>query len=138
MILLDSSFLVAFHNARDVHHDAAVEIMERIVTDEWGAPVLLEYVFLEVVTVLLARRGLAKAVEVGDILLNAREVQFVPCSENFDESWYVFTTQPSRRLSFTDSALVAVGNQRDIQRIATFDQGFYHLRALKPVPEPAV
>lgn len=135
--MLDSSFLVAFHNARDVHHDAAAEAMERILDNDWGTPILLEYVFLEVVTVLLARRGLDKAVEVGTVLLGAREVQFVPCSEVFLESWWMFRRQPSRRLSFTDAALAAVAKQRGIERIATFDQGFYDIDGLKPVPQPA-
>lgn len=138
MILLDSSFLVAFHNSRDVHHAAAVEVMERIVSNEWGNPVLLEYVFLEVVTVLLSRRGLNKAVEIGAVLLDAREVRFVPCSEIFLDSWRTFLTQRSRRLSFTDAALAAVGKQRGIESIATFDQGFYDVNGLKPVPDPVL
>jgi predicted nucleic acid-binding protein len=36
MIVLDSSFLVAYHNRRDVHHRAAAATMERLVADEWG------------------------------------------------------------------------------------------------------
>ena len=138
MILLDSSFLIAFHNTLDVHHSTAAEAMDRMVADDWGTPVLLEYVFLEVVTVLLARRGLNKAVEVGAVLLDARDVEFVPCSEIFQESWRMFVTQPSRRLSFTDAALVAVGKQRGIETIATFDQGFHNVHGLNPVPEPRV
>ncbi len=59
MLLLDSSFLIAYHNTRDVHHAAAARAMPRIVAGEWGRAALLEYVFLEVVTVLLARRGRA-------------------------------------------------------------------------------
>jgi predicted nucleic acid-binding protein len=69
MIVLDSSFLVAYHNRRDVHHGAAAATMERLVAAEWGPALLLEYVFLEVVTVLLARRGLDVAVRVATILL---------------------------------------------------------------------
>lgn len=50
----------------------------------------------------------------------------------------MFVTQPSRRLSFTDAALVSVGKQRGIETIATFDQGFHNVNGLKPVPGPDV
>lgn len=110
--------------------------MQHIVANDWGDPVLLEYVFLEVVTVLLARRGLNTAVDVGTVLLNAREIRFVPCSEIFHEAWKAFLTQSSRQLSFTDAALVAVGKQRGIERIATFDQGFHRVTGLTPIPQP--
>jgi predicted nucleic acid-binding protein len=69
MMVLDSSFLVAYHNRRDVHHGAAAATMERLVAAEWGPALLLEYVLLEVVTVLLARRGLDVAVRVATTLL---------------------------------------------------------------------
>ena len=47
MIVLDSSFLVAFHNERDAHHGAARGLMERFLEGEWGRGLLLEYVVLE-------------------------------------------------------------------------------------------
>ena len=49
MIVLDSSFLIAFHNERDSHHNAAYGLMERFLAGDWGRGLLLEYVFLEVV-----------------------------------------------------------------------------------------
>ena len=75
MIVLDSSFLVAYHNSRDVHHEAAAEAMVRFLDSEWGHGLLLEYVFLEVVTVLMVRRGPEVAADVADVLLGARELE---------------------------------------------------------------
>ena len=63
MILLDSSFFCAWHNERDVHHADAHGVMQRFLAGDWGPGLLLEYVFLEVVTVLLARRGRDTAFE---------------------------------------------------------------------------
>ena len=83
MIVLDSSFLVAFHNRNDVHHDAAAEVMDQLLAGRWGQALLLEYVFLEVVTVLLVRRGHDVASRVGTLLLDAPEIDFVPCSDSF-------------------------------------------------------
>ena len=56
MIVLDSSFLIGFYNERDAHHGAACKLMERFLGGEWGRGLLLEYIFLEVVTVLTSRR----------------------------------------------------------------------------------
>src|SRR3990172_7439089 len=85
VIVLDSSFLIAYHNTRDAHHAAAARTMVDLLGGEWGQALLLEYVFLEVVTVLRARRGRDVAVAAADRLLQAREVDFVPCSPLFIE-----------------------------------------------------
>jgi predicted nucleic acid-binding protein len=135
MIVLDSSFLVAYHNARDVHHAAAARAMTSLLQGQWGQALLLEYVFLEVVTVLLARRGLAVASEVGTKLLQAREVDFVPCSELFVEALETFREQPAERLSFTDAAIVAVARRETQGFIATFDADFRGLEGISVVPD---
>jgi len=48
VIVLDSSFLIAYHNERDVHHPAAAEAMQKFLAGAWGRGLLLERVFLEV------------------------------------------------------------------------------------------
>lgn len=132
--MLDSSFLVAFHNARDVHHRAAATAMEPLLEGAWGEILLPEHVFLEVVTVLAARRSLAAAVEVGDLLLSARELEFVPCSDAFRESWSLFRDQREGKLSFADAAIVAVARRRGASHVATFDRDFEDLAGLALVP----
>ncbi len=104
MVVLDSSFIIAYHNARDVHHRAAVCAMDELIAGKWGRALLLEYVFLEVVTVLLARRGLSIASTVGSVLLQARELDFVPCSELFLDALERFWSDPHQ----LDSQLVKV------------------------------
>jgi predicted nucleic acid-binding protein len=44
VIVLDTSFLVAFHNSRDVHHGAATGPMAEIVGGRFGPALLPEYV----------------------------------------------------------------------------------------------
>jgi predicted nucleic acid-binding protein len=124
VVVLDSSFLVAYHNTRDAHHAAAARGMLRLVGGEWGRALLLEYVFLEVVTVLMARRDLSVATEVGSRLLTARELDFVPCSDFFFETLQTFRNQPRGRLSFTDAAIVTVARQHAPGLVATFDGDF--------------
>ncbi len=134
MIVLDSSFIVAYHNIRDVHHAAAAPVMDEIISGKWGTPLLLEYVFLEVVTVLLARRGLAVASNVASLLLQARELDFVPCSELFLDTLEIFRGQVNTALSFTDAAIVALARREDVGVIATFDRDFIQVEGVRVVP----
>jgi predicted nucleic acid-binding protein len=104
------------------------------VADEWGPALLLEYVFLEVVTVLLARRGLDVAVHVATVLLGARDVEFVPSSDMFLDVMETFRAQRHSRLSFTDAAIVTTARQRDARFVATFDRDFRQVEGLAVVP----
>ncbi len=135
MILLDSSFLIAYHNTRDVHHAAAARAMVPMMAGKWGRAALLEYVFLEVVTVLLARRGRAVAADVGRWLLQAREVDFLPCSDLFLDAFETFCHQPEEYLSFTDSAIVTVARRHAPCFVATFDRDFRTIGGLSVVPD---
>lgn len=134
MVVLDSSFLIAYYNARDTHHAAAARAMVQLLAGAWGPAVLLEYVFLEVVTVLAARRDRATAVAVGGTLLEAREVTFVPCSERFLEAWDVFRGAAGR-LSFTDAAIVAAARDEQSTSVLTFDADFRDVDGVRVVPE---
>ena len=134
MIVLDSSFLVAYHNTRDAHHSAAVEVMDRVLAGEWEEALLPEYVFLEVTTVLAARRNLEAAITVGTRLLQAREVEFVACSEFFLETFDVFREQGASTLSFADASIVAIARRRAADFVATFDSDFRGVDGLNVVP----
>ena len=134
MIVLDSSFLVAFHNSRDAHHEAAAATMAEFLDDSWGRGLLLEYVFLEVVTVLMARRGIRVASEVADVLLGARELEFVPCSELFLDAVETFQRQTRTRLSFVDATIVNVARERTGGLVATFDRELSSVRGIKAIP----
>ena len=133
MIVLDSSFLVAFHNAGDVHHAAAERLMERLLEGEWGTALVLEYAFLEVVTVLRMRLDLPTAVSVGETLLRAREVEFVPCSEVFLQAFDVFRVERGTSLSFADAAITAVARSHPPGFVATFDADFDGLEGVTVV-----
>lgn len=134
MIILDSSFLIAYHNTRDVNHAAAARAMVRLAGGEWGQALLLEYVFLEVVTVLRARTDPKVATSVGAALLQAREVEFVPCSDIFLEAFSVFRQQATAELSFVDAAIVAVARENRPGLVATFDEDFRSQEGVKVIP----
>lgn len=109
--------------------------MERLLAGEWGQALLLEYVFLEVVTVLSARCDHATAADVGQTLLRSREVDFIPCSEIFLDAFETFREMGDRRLSLTDAAIVAVARREGATPIATFDTDFRSVKGLSVIPE---
>jgi predicted nucleic acid-binding protein len=131
VIVLDSSFLVGFHNERDAHHDMASVLMDRFLNGEWGRGLLLEYVFLEVTTVLMVRRDAGVAARVGRLLLDADELDFVPCSDLFSDAFEIFTHQRSTRLSFADAAIAHVAQERADGLVLTFDADFSKLPGIR-------
>jgi predicted nucleic acid-binding protein len=133
MIVLDSSFLIAYHNTRDAHHAAAARTMVQVVSGKWGRALLLEYVLLEVVTVLRAKRGHEAAVRVAAALLDAAEVDFVPCSDFVAETLRTFGSEPAN-LSFTDAAIVTVARRGRNTPVATFDSDFSEVPGIHVVP----
>ena len=135
MIVLDSSFLIAYHNTRDVHHGPAARAMVHLVAGKWGRAMLLEYVVIEVVTVLLVCRGLDTAVATANILLESAEVDFVPCSDFFVDSLKTFASQGSGRLSFVDAAITTLARRNDAGFVATFDADFRGLSGVTVVPD---
>ena len=134
MIVLDSSFLVAFHNTRDLHHRAAADVMKRLVAGEWGEALLPEYVFLEVVTVIAARRDPPAAITVGETLRPAREVEIVPCSAYLPATVDTFRRVAAMGLSFVDAAIVTIARSRGTHHVATFDGDFAKVDGMTLIP----
>ena len=135
MVLLDSSFLIAYHNRDDVHHPAAAAAMERFLDGEWGRGLLAEYVFLEVTTVLALRLDRQEAIRIGELLLHSRELELVPCSDLFFDAFEVFRGQEGGDLSFVDSALVALARRRGTSHLLTFDAGFGSVEDVTVLPD---
>jgi len=134
VIVLDSSFLVAFYNERDAHHAAASRLMDQFLTGAWGKGLLLEYVFLEVVTVLLLRRDHLAATQAGRTLLDAEELEFVPCSDIFQNIVDGFSKQQGTHLSFADVAIAVVARNRADGFLLSFDEEFRKVSGLHVLP----
>ena len=109
--------------------------MRRFLAGEWEEGLLLEYVFLEVVTVIQMRLDHPSAVAVGDQLLRARELVFVPGSDLFLPAVDIFRSQGNLGLSFADAAIVAAARRSAGGRVATFDRGFGQVEGLSVLPE---
>lgn len=136
VIVLDSSFLIAFHNTTDVHHSAAIGVMERVLSGEWEDVLLLEYVVLEVMTVLRLRVDASTSISVGELLLESREIQFLACSDIFLQAFETFRSEPTVALSFVDAAIVSVARENEPGFVATFDGDFEGVDGVTMVPDP--
>lgn len=101
---------------------------------KWSTLLLHEYVFLETVTVLAARRDAKTARAFGEALLAAKEVELVPGFDSFHDTWDAFREEAPGALSFAGAALVRLARARDAEAIATFDEGFRRVRGVRVVP----
>lgn len=128
MILLDSSFIVAYLNRADLNHIKALQIVKDIDGGRYGSPAITDYIFDEVVTVMLFKvRNLKRVAEVGEKLLAANTVLRID-EELFDLAWKVFIKQEKPIFSFTDCSSIAVCKANGISNIATFDEDFQMLK----------
>ena len=122
MILVDSCVFIAYANTKDHHHEKAVEILENVVEGEYGKAFLTDYIFSEVVTVMLLRVGFDHAKKLGKYLLSS-EFEFLRIDEiGFKRAWETFCKVEN--MSFTDCTHLALMEVYEIKKIATFDRGF--------------
>lgn len=122
MIFLDSSAIIAYKNADDINHKKAANIFQKLNAGEYGTGVISEFVFSEVTTVLALRKSMGTAKEVGNVLLEAKEIEIMKASEVFERAWEVFSNQKDTDLSFVDASNIACMELRKIRKIATFDR----------------
>ena len=80
---------------------------------------------------LLVRRGLGVAARLGRLLLDAGELDFVPCSDLFSDALAMFTHQGGTRLSFADAAIAHVAQEGAGGLVLTFDEEFAKLPGIR-------
>jgi predicted nucleic acid-binding protein len=92
----------------DENHAKAEQVVDDLAKEKYGTPITTDYVFDEVVTVMLARtKSLARAIRLGEPLLEA--TQLVRIDDGlFDATWMIFKQQRKNRFSVTDCTSIAV------------------------------
>ena len=115
MIILDTSFLIAFYNKRDSRHEEALKTFDEITNDKL---VISDYIFDEVVTFLRAKVPWI-AIEVGENILENLHIIRVD-DEDFRTAWGLFNK--FNKLSFTDCTTLSLSKRLKIKRLVTFDQ----------------
>lgn len=132
MIMLDSSFLIAYHNTKDKNHRQASELMPKIAAGEYGNVNITDYVFDETATYLAAKQNLGEAIKVCSNLLEATELIDIT-DDDFKEAWNIFKSQRSTRLSFTDCTTIAAIGASAITKLATFDRDFESFKEISVI-----
>ncbi|OIO81799.1 hypothetical protein AUJ84_00175 [Candidatus Pacearchaeota archaeon CG1_02_32_132] len=124
MLFLDSSFLVALYNTRDIHNKRALELMSRFSKEDHGGFAISDYVFDEFINVFLNKyEDIGKAKKYGKDVLDFTTVFF--CSErDFKNSWELFDSQKNTTLNFTDCSIISLMENKGMNKIATFDKDF--------------
>ena len=137
-VIVDTSFLVAQLDERDLHHQTAKAIHESFRKRE-VAYIYLDCVVNEAVTVL-ARRALERKVDPRPVIQKLRKeipteiLDWVgPELPRLWERAMDKLEEHKGRLSFHDCLLVLVSQEGDIEWIASFDQSFDHVEGLKRV-----
>ena len=121
---LDTGFLIALESADDQHHAEALaawsdihKVRARLVTTS--------YVFDEVTTFFNSRGHHAKALEIGEALLQSHVVTLVHVDEPlFAEAWREFARHADKRYSLTDCVSFVVMRRRRIKKALAFDKHF--------------
>ncbi len=124
MIILDTSFIIAYYNENDEKHDKAVELMKTLVLGKYGEFIISDYIFDEVVTVALIRlKKMKRALEIGSDVLFFTSLFYLE-KEGFEKAWDIFKGQKDTKLSFTDCSILALMEEKGIRYVASFDEDF--------------
>lgn len=121
MVILDTSFLFALFIKEDEFHEKA-SVLARQQEGQLLACSFL--VFQELMTLLMSKIGSAAAIKIGkDLLDSSSSVQFLRMDEeSFEDTWSLFETIGTHKLSFVDVSLITLAKNLDA-KVLTFDQG---------------
>lgn len=122
-IFLDTSFLVAFYNKKDKNHSKARKLISE--ADKHTSFVISDYVFDEILTVLLARGGKPLSVEAGRKILEDERIDILQIDEHvFEKAWLVYQSFLDKEWSFTDCTSYVLMKNLSVDVGASFDDHF--------------
>lgn len=129
VILLDTGYLFSLYNVEDKNHVEVKNSYEKLLNGEFGIPIIMDYVFDELVTLIQSRTSRNDiATEIGTAILSDCEnfIQFARVDKTvFSKGWERFKNQTGRKfLSFTDCILLKFAEINRINIIATLDKQF--------------
>lgn len=124
-VFIDANVLVANANIRDSCHARADVLLNEIIKLKFGKPFTSDYIFDEIVTVLMQKtKDMKRTKDYGERLIDG-EIEILTVDEHiFKEAWTIFKEQGQTKLSFTDCTNLAIMRTHNIQHIATFDQAY--------------
>ena len=123
-LILDTSFIIALNDAGDFNHKQAQSLRTRIEDKEFGRCYISDYIFDELMTLMMARSIHNKKItDIGDALLGDATIELLKVDkEVFLQSWGLFKI--SSNLSFTDCTTIILAKDFNVKNIASFDSDF--------------
>jgi len=122
-IFLDTSFLVAFYNEGDKNHIQARSFITD--ADQNLSCVISDYVFDEVLTILLVRGGKTLSIEAGNKIFEDEKIDILQIDvEIFNKAWLVYQSFKDKQWSFTDCTSYVLMKNLSIHTGASFDIHF--------------
>lgn len=128
-VLLDTSFIIALADERDVHHNKALALQAKIDNSDFGAVCVSDYVFDEVIAVALRKQGKQKATALGNDLVENMAIVGID-RQLWNESWQQFK-KSDLNLTLTDWTNTTLAKAIGETAIATFDKEFKKVSGIK-------
>ena len=130
-VLLDTSFIIAFDNERDVHHKNAAIIWNKIAKMDYGQYFISDHIFDEVIGVSLRRIGKEKTLGLCNKIIKSIPIINVD-NQLFKESWNLFK-ESNLNLSFTDCTNIILTRLFKSNKIASFDEDFNKIKGIEVI-----
>ncbi|MBW1707828.1 MAG: type II toxin-antitoxin system VapC family toxin [Deltaproteobacteria bacterium] len=122
-VFADTSFLVAFYNKKDKNHQRARSFISE--SDKNTAFIISDYIFDEVLTVLLVRGGKSLSIEAGRKILEDERIGLLQIDEEvFQKAWLIYQGFQDKEWSFTDCISYVLMKNLSIGTGASFDNHF--------------
>ena len=120
-IFIDTGAWYAYINAKDPDH-----LRIRSFFDSFnGRLTTSNYVFDEIITLVLSRLGHQRAVKVGEVLLDSRTVELVRVEAKDEKSaWQLFQERQDKTYSFTDCTSFVLMQRLKLREASTTDEHF--------------
>ena len=123
-VFIDTGFIIALESVTDQNHEKALQLWNELLKD-LPEMVTTTYVIDEIVTFFNSRSRHAKAVEIGNRLINSRSVQIIHVDQGlFDRGWECFKQHDDKTFSMTDCISFIVMKEQGSESALSFDKHF--------------
>ena len=137
VLLLDTSYLVAVFNQRDVHHSTALAHWKKAADVGDTTLLLLDWVWLEFTNILMRRVNIQASIQFADALRRTTSLRWLKGDTFMTEAWPLYASQKpdtDKPLSFVDATLAIIARKTPTTPLATFDQGFRQIADIQIEP----
>jgi uncharacterized protein len=132
--LIDTGAIFALANRKDKHYAAAQKIFREWTTQRNGW-IVLDWVFIESMTLLKARLEAPVALRFGQQLRRNPLYHLVRIQPDDEiEIWNVFQKYSDKEWSYTDCGLYVMAQRLRIAEVFTFDEHFKQMPGIVRLP----